>query len=153
MKNNHRIIIYAILTAAVMIMIFAFSSQDGTNSSRTSQWLLNTRLGSVLMTFFPRLTGQGPELDIRKYAHMAEYALLAVPAYLLLCELNIGKPILSNAVCCVVFCYLYACSDEFHQAFVPGRSSSVTDTLMDLAGTVIGLLTVLMICSLRKEAK
>ena len=153
MRRKPIIILYAVLTAAMMIMIYTLSAQDGTASDQTSLWLLNTRAGALLMEIFPNLTAQGPELDIRKYAHMAEYSLLAIPAFLLFRELFSRKNIRRSTVCTFVFNYLYACSDEFHQAFVPGRSSSFTDTLVDLAGTVIGLLAVLMVIALRKEAK
>lgn len=35
---------------------------------------------------------------------------------------------------------LYGCSDEFHQLFVAGRSSRITDVLIDTCGGGIGLL-------------
>ncbi len=35
---------------------------------------------------------------------------------------------------------LYAASDEIHQAFVPGRTPSPTDWLIDLAGATVALL-------------
>lgn len=35
---------------------------------------------------------------------------------------------------------LYACSDEFHQIFVPGRSGQVTDVLIDSMGVIVGVL-------------
>jgi len=34
----------------------------------------------------------------------------------------------------------YAVSDEFHQAFVPGRGSAVSDVVIDSAGAALGLL-------------
>ncbi len=36
-------------------------------------------------------------------------------------------------------CVVYAISDEYHQAFVPGRSSDWRDVLSDAAGTAAGL--------------
>ena len=36
-------------------------------------------------------------------------------------------------------CVIYAVSDEYHQAFVPGRSSDWRDVLSDAAGTAAGL--------------
>jgi VanZ family protein len=35
--------------------------------------------------------------------------------------------------------FLYAVSDEVHQSFVPGRTSSVVDLAVDLAGAVTGV--------------
>jgi VanZ family protein len=40
----------------------------------------------------------------------------------------------------VVFCFLYGLSDEFHQIFVPGRTASFSDVMVDLAGGIIGVL-------------
>lgn len=34
---------------------------------------------------------------------------------------------------------LYACSDEFHQSFVPGRVGALTDVLIDSAGAWLAL--------------
>ena len=153
MRKRIRITLYALLTALMMVIIFFLSEQNGTESSQTSLWFLNTRFGSLLMQMFPSLTGQGPELDIRKYAHMAEYAALAVPSFLLFRELISARSPLLSGLVCIVFSYLYACSDEFHQAFVPGRSSAFSDTLVDLAGTLIGVLPLVTISVLRKEPK
>ena len=36
-------------------------------------------------------------------------------------------------------CLFYAVTDEFHQSFVPGRGSLVSDVLVDFGGTLIGL--------------
>lgn len=38
---------------------------------------------------------------------------------------------------------LYACSDEWHQSFVPGRSALLSDVLIDSAGALIPALFVL----------
>lgn len=37
----------------------------------------------------------------------------------------------------ITISYLYALSDEYHQSFVPGRSASFFDTLIDLIGIVL----------------
>lgn len=36
------------------------------------------------------------------------------------------------------FCILYGASDEFHQSFVPSRTGSFGDVLLDFLGVVIG---------------
>ena len=146
-----RISIYAFLTSAMMLLIFVLSSQSGTKSEHTSLWLLNTRFGVLMMRVFPNITERGPELNIRKYAHIAEYAALSIPSFLLFRELVSSKSIVLSESLCLLFGYFYACTDEIHQAYIPGRSCSFTDTLIDLGGTVIGLLPVVMICILRKE--
>ena len=152
-RNQKRLLIYGLLTLAVMVMIFLMSAKDGTESGSMSEWLLNTAFGRTLMRLLPRLTEHGEELDIRKYAHMAEYALLAVPSALFFRELLMER-VPWRAVCCALpFCFLYACSDEFHQTFVPGRAGTFADVLVDLVGVGFGLTLVLLSAVLRKEMK
>ena len=45
----------------------------------------------------------------------------------------------------IVFCFLYACSDEIHQLFVPGRSGMFTDVLIDTGGAVTGMLVSMLL--------
>jgi VanZ family protein len=40
----------------------------------------------------------------------------------------------------VIFGFLYGASDEFHQLFIPGRSCSGFDLLVDTCGSLIGSL-------------
>ena len=47
---------------------------------------------------------------------------------------------------------LYALSDEFHQRFVPGRSCSLRDVLIDSAGCLSGILITVILKS-RKQSK
>lgn len=39
----------------------------------------------------------------------------------------------------LMFCILYAVSDEVHQLFVLGRGAQVTDVLIDSAGAFVGI--------------
>ena len=55
--------------------------------------------------------------------------------------LNKSKTSLSLAkifIFAVVFAVIYGISDEFHQAFVPGRSVSAFDVLIDTLGGLTG---------------
>ena len=80
----------------------------------------------------------GWDLILRKIAHITEYAIL----YLLTLRAfdNTGpqqhgrKTILAA----FIFAVLYACSDEFHQSFVPGRGPSVIDVGIDSIGVTAG---------------
>ena len=47
--------------------------------------------------------------------------------------------------------FLYACSDEFHQLFVPGRTAKFTDVLIDTSGVIVGsILIFIVILSIKK---
>ena len=72
---------------------------------------------------------------IRKSAHFTEYFILALLTISLLKEYT-KKEILIITYS-IIFCFLYAYLDEFHQSFVPGRTSKFTDVLIDTSGSVI----------------
>jgi VanZ family protein len=76
-------------------------------------------------------TGLGVwDLLLRKLAHGAEYAILAI-----LIERATRRPALALAAASA-----YAATDELHQAFVQGRHAAPTDWAIDTAGALIGLL-------------
>lgn len=77
-------------------------------------------------------------LVVRKNAHAFEYFVLAVITGLALFSMGLrGR----RAIVYIMFiCLLYAVTDEFHQAFVPGRTSLVSDVLIDFSGSIIGII-------------
>ncbi len=78
-----------------------------------------------------QLTGAWAPLNwvLRKLAHISEYAILAMLWYANVKDAKIAG-ILSVA---------YAMTDEIHQYFVPGRTGSGVDVVIDTIGIVIGL--------------
>jgi VanZ family protein len=74
---------------------------------------------------------------VRKYAHFTEYLILDI---LVLNALTVsGVRGFKGFIFSLVFCILYAISDEVHQLFVPGRGAQVTDVLIDSAGAFVGI--------------
>ena len=83
---------------------------------------------------------------IRKAGHLTEYAVLSVLFWFAL-----GRPRLDPdaephnrgpwlAVClAVVLSVAYAALDEYHQSFVPSRTSSWHDVAIDAGGAILGL--------------
>ena len=158
MKRNKKLLwLYGLMTLSVMGLIFYMSAKDATESGGMSKWLLDTAFGRILIRLLPRITDRGDEIDLRKYAHMAEYALLAVPSVLFFRELLMDKRVpIRASFCSLVFCCVYACSDEYHQTFVPGRAGAMIDVAVDLVGVSFGLALVILIymtCMRRKELK
>ena len=158
MKRNKKLLwLYGLMTLAAMGMIFFMSAKDANESGSMSKWLVNTSFGRMLIRLLPRLTDRGDEIDLRKYAHMAEFALLAVPSVLFFRELLLEKRVpIRASFCSLFFCFLYACSDEYDQTFVPGRAGAMIDVAVDMAGVLFGLALVLlacMTCMRRKELK
>lgn len=128
---------------AWMGVIFCFSAQDAQESAS---------LSGTFMTFLLRLLHvQSPEtiladsalyatvdFILRKGAHFTIYMVLGF----LLCTaislyphaLRIQKIALPLSLG-----ILYACTDELHQYFVPGRACQIRDVCIDAAGVLTGL--------------
>jgi VanZ family protein len=77
-------------------------------------------------------------LIIRKNAHAFEYCVLAIVISTILFQFKVkGR----GAIIYIMFiCLIYAVLDEFHQIYVPGRTSSVRDVLIDFSGALIGMI-------------
>ena len=76
----------------------------------------------------------------RKLGHIFEYALLAIFLWRALrsgANLRVKISILVIVVWFV--CAIFAATDEFHQSFIPSRTASPNDVVIDIFGAVIGL--------------
>lgn len=141
-----------------MVLIFCFSAQDATASSKTS----GTVVQKLCETFYPKfghISAEKQETIIssfqfiaRKSAHFLIYvvlgnlSLLAVISYKGL-KFSV-RPFIAAAVCLA-----YAASDEFHQYFVPGRSCELRDVCIDFSGGVTGILLLLLLVKLIKPLR
>ena len=75
---------------------------------------------------------------VRKSAHLTEFAILFFLLRWALADLNpLERWNLRPQVVALVITVLYAASDEWHQSFVPGRSASLGDVLIDSAGAAL----------------
>lgn len=116
--------IFKVITILIMLLIFWFSHQDGIESLKQSNFILRY-VKDIL-----KLVG----IDIRKIAHFSIYMLLGISSYLA-SEREDKVGILRV----LLFVILYACSDEFHQSFVPGRGPSLKDVIIDTFGGTVGI--------------
>lgn len=143
-RNKAMLIVYGALTFAVMCAIFFFSSQPAEASDAVSEGLLATGFGRFLEKLLPRLSEQGANHDIRKYAHMTEFFGLGLTSALFFFELfrPRKKRFVDAPLESWLFCTIYACTDELHQLFVEGRASRVTDVGVDAIGFTLAVLAV-----------
>lgn len=146
-KHKRRFIIYLVFTLLIMAAIFIFSAQDGNDSGSLSKGFIKSFLGDFLEKILPPLTDNGFEYDIRKYAHMFEFFCLGVSSFLLFSEVFFSLPhmLIYTPLTTLIFCFVYACSDEFHQRFVPGRAGRFTDVAVDSVGYICAVLIMLVI--------
>ena len=141
-------ILTTLLTAAVMVMIFAFSTEDAEHSDRTSG-LISRRVLSIIHPEYEQLEESRQKLlyddmqhIVRKCAHFTEYMVLGLMLRLCL-ESWFGRTVRkSRSLTIAGFCggTIYACTDEFHQLLIEGRSGQWSDVLVDGSGVLLGVL-------------
>ena len=79
---------------------------------------------------------------VRKCAHFTEYMVLGLMLRLCL-ESWFGRKVRkSRSLTIAGFCggTIYACTDEFHQLLIEGRSGQWSDVLVDGSGVLLGVL-------------
>jgi VanZ family protein len=77
--------------------------------------------------------------SIRKLGHWGEYFILSVLFLWALPNETERKWKLRQAVHTLIFVLLYAIGDEFHQSFVPSRTASVGDVMINAVGGICGI--------------
>jgi VanZ family protein len=134
-----------------MVLIFA-ASQDTKSVEHTSR-LLEPFLRWIKPDISPEAIEQVRWM-IRKAAHMTEFAVLAGLLWRALARMNDqenNRWFLRPAAASLGFCIFFAASDEIHQSFVPNRTGTPKDVLIDTAGAGIGLLIATAVKSRRRR--
>lgn len=136
---------------AMMALIFSFSAQSGVDSGQLSHKVSykivqvgGRILDKPLEDWQIEAYADKIEHYVRKAAHMTEYFILAItvalPFYVYgLC----GFPLLLVAG---IICVGFACTDEYHQSFVGGRSPAIRDVCIDSVGAFFGIMVVRIVC-------
>lgn len=125
---------------AWLIIIFLFSAQTGEQSSESSG--LVEQLLSIFSFIPHEIFGIELQLIIRKGAHFTEYFILYGLMFNVLIDYQPFKKALTLAI---LFVFLYACTDEFHQSFVPGRACTFMDVLIDTSGGLLAMIFIMLI--------
>ena len=138
--------------------IFYFSAQPADLSTDMSDGVsrILIKVGTTLHLM------EGPEeeyyeiiekmsMPVRKTAHITEFAVFYLSLLFALFHWGQrGRKLLWTAF---MFTVLYACTDEFHQLFVPGRAGRFTDVLIDSSGAFLITLAGLKKVQLKKAMK
>lgn len=142
-KLSPHTLIFAVLSVLCMVIIFFFSMENSDESSETSGKVTDAAV-EILIDDYETLTEKEQtavthevEHIVRKLAHFSLYALLG---FLTSCTAGRRKLLSRGSAAVLAICFIYACSDELHQFFVPGRSCQFTDVLIDNAGSLTGML-------------
>ncbi len=138
---------YGPVAAWACFVLFASSSGfSATNTSRI--------IRPLLLWLYPDIseaTLASIHFAIRKAAHFSEYALLALLAARAF--VTSGRATLRRLWWLAAFA-LVACvslTDEYHQSFVPSRTGSIYDSLLDMTGGATALACAALWLSLRRR--
>lgn len=127
--------------------IFGRSLKDAVDSSAESS--VFAEIYSYIYKFLFSESPENPVEVVRKLAHVAEYAIHGI----LLCNVfsTFKGKIKGNISYIMFFGLLTACTDEFIQLSSYGRAGLVTDIFIDFAGTLTGIIIILIFCNLNKQ--
>lgn len=130
-------------------LIFFMSSMDTNESNSKSKTIINDVVEkSVETTNELGITDKHPSENkmakvieklnypFRKAAHASEYFILVL--LILIALKNSGVKGRKAFIIALIICFIYACTDEYHQTFVNGRTGQFSDTLIDTIGGIIG---------------
>ena len=142
MKNRKWWILASILWMAVIFIFTQMPASTGSNTSNTLEKLLVTL----------HINAVGPSgidvlnLIIRKSAHVMTFGFLS---FLLFKSLEFYR---FSYVLSWILTVIYAMSDEYHQSFMPGRTSTIWDVfLYDSVGAFLVLLVTFLIIKRKKS--
>jgi VanZ family protein len=124
----------------IWLAFISFASSGSFSAGNTSRII-----GPFILWLFPNTT---PETLLmvhfitRKLAHFTEYAILGVLAARAF--RTSPRPAISGRwfLISLTLIVAFALMDEFHQSFVPTRTGSIYDSLIDIAGGLTALLVI-----------
>lgn len=111
-----------------MLFIFLMSQTNGNDSSSQSNFIVDIIIKII------NIDHDTLSLIVRKCAHFTEYTILAFLIYYGLAKNQVNNK--SILLYTVLITFAYACSDEFHQLFINGRSGQFKDVLIDTSGVI-----------------
>lgn len=139
---KYKKIINIILIIIWLFVIFSFSAEDAKKSRNTSDQVI-IKTAEVIKG--DELTPKEKDILINKYlvlvrksAHFFLYFVLGILTF------HIAKMIFglnpSTIIYPIIFCFIYACSDEIHQLFINGRTARIFDVFIDTSGATLSIL-------------
>lgn len=146
MKSGIRVLIF-ILPAGVLAFIIFNALTPSAQSNEMTLGFLDTFFGRGLRDLVSIIQGAVPDDEslfgiARTVAHVCEYGLLGVTAYLAL-RMNLEH--IPNVVYFLFFGVLAALGDETLQGFTAGRTSQVSDVLLDFGGFLLAVVLCLLL--------
>lgn len=137
MKLKHYINI--VLIIIWLFVIFSFSAENADKSShRSDQIIIKTVETVTKKELTPKQKEKVTEkyvVIVRKSAHFFLYFILGILVFILAKNIRGITP--ASFIYTIIFCMIYACSDEIHQLFVSGRAARILDVFIDTCGSIL----------------
>lgn len=121
-----------ILLLIWIIVIYVLSNDNGIQSTGKSDQVVHLVKNTINIQNEDSLT-----LIIRKLAHFTEYLILGLLIINVLKDYF--KITIKLVLFSILFAFIYALSDEFHQLFIKSRNGNILDVLIDTFGSTIGV--------------
>lgn len=143
LKYKDKVLI--ILAIIWMGVIFMFSAQVSDESKSSSNKVTSAVVNTVISIKKENISEEKRQkiiedktFIVRKTAHFTEYFILGL---ILILYLQTKEKLATKyIILAIIFCVLYATSDEIHQLFVDGRSCKIIDILIDTCGSSLAIL-------------
>ena len=123
-------------------IIFLFSAQPATDSKELSSGLTEMVLELIFPHMTPDRVAEVAEMlsfAVRKSAQFTIYMILGMLMYNCISRiLSVKRKVAAS----LLFCFLYAVTDEIHQIFVDGRAGRVLDVCIDSVGSLCGIMII-----------
>lgn len=149
--KHFKLIISIIIIILWLLVIFVFSSMNEKTSHIQSQKVVQKIYINKQIVENNKITKNNIQKaknkydqKIRKIAHVTEFAILNILLANLIYQLK-EKFKLKYLIISIILTFIYACTDEIHQIFVQGRTSSFIDVLIDTAGAITTSLIIYVI--------
>ena len=158
MKVNYRFIISWILVILWMFNIYYLSSMDSELSNTKSKDTINTVVESTV-----GVTNKDISKDnlnsivnvlnkpLRKCMHSFVFFVLVILLLNAFYSINIIN--YKGYLFSILISFIYACTDEFHQLYVVGRTGQLMDIGIDMIGVLIGVLVIYIYGLLVKDRR
>lgn len=151
-------ILFTVLLLIHMCIIFNFSMQPAESSGNQSKnftiTVLNILPGINQKTYDEKVEiAENIDFYIRKCAHFSIYSLLGILAFAAFFCYDTIKNSKYKYLYLMMFCLLYAVSDEIHQYFVPGRACRAFDVGIDFCGSCLGIYVAYCVSKIFNENK
>jgi VanZ family protein len=122
------------------LLFISFASSDNFNAGNTSRII-----GPLILWLFPSTSIETLGLVhviTRKAAHFTEYAILAF--FAARAFRTSPRPAIASRwfLISLGLVVVYALLDEYHQSFVPSRTGTIYDSLIDIVGGLTALLLI-----------